>query len=134
MSRDGRHTYSSRRQGDRRYIPGWNTAADRFCRRLGEDAPHTSGGGSVNGCFPGLNAGDESRTCETNRAVIPAGTQFLVRTIDFIDVDKTQAGMKFRGTLDDPIMMKGNVIVPRGADVGMVAAKVQQVGGSRAAT
>jgi hypothetical protein len=36
--------------------------------------------------------------------------------------------MKFRGTLDDPIMMKGEVVVPRGADVALVAAKVEQGG------
>jgi len=60
--------------------------------------------------------------------LVPAGTTFRVRTIDAIDVDATQAGMKFRGTLDDPIMLGGNVIVPRGADVVLVAAKVQQGG------
>jgi hypothetical protein len=45
-----------------------------------------------------------------------------------IDVDSTQAGMKFRGTLDDPVMLHGEVIVPRGARVGLVAAKVEQGG------
>jgi hypothetical protein len=60
--------------------------------------------------------------------VIPAGTSFRVRTIDFIDVDSTQAGMKFRGSLDDPIMSGGSVVVPRGADVVLVAAKVEQGG------
>jgi hypothetical protein len=60
--------------------------------------------------------------------VIPAGTSFRVRTIDFIDVDSSQAGMKFRGSLDDPIMSGGGVVVPRGADVVLVAAKVEQGG------
>lgn len=60
--------------------------------------------------------------------LVPAGTVFRVRTIDLIDVDATQAGMKFRGALDDPIMLGGNVIVPRGADVVLVAAKVEQGG------
>jgi len=59
---------------------------------------------------------------------IPAGTLFRVRTIDLIDVDSSQSGMKFRGSLDDPIMLSGNVVVPRGADVLLVAAKVQQGG------
>ena len=36
------------------------------------------------------------------QVVIPAGTTFRVRTAEFIDVDSTKAGMKFRGTLDDP--------------------------------
>jgi len=60
--------------------------------------------------------------------MIPAGTSFRVKTIDFIDVDSTQAGTKFRGALDDPIMLSGNVVVPRGADVVLVAAKVAQGG------
>ncbi len=60
--------------------------------------------------------------------VVPGGTVFRVRTIDAIDVDATQAGMKFRGSIDDPIMIGGNVVVPRGADVVLVAAKVEQGG------
>ncbi len=61
-------------------------------------------------------------------ALIPAGTPLLVRTDEMIDVDSTQAGMKFRGTLDDPVMLNGVVIVPRGASVGLVAARVEQGG------
>jgi hypothetical protein len=60
--------------------------------------------------------------------VIPAGTTIRVRTIDQIDVDGTQTGARFRGSLDDPIMLNGNVVVPRGADVALVAARVQQGG------
>jgi outer membrane lipoprotein SlyB len=59
---------------------------------------------------------------------IPQGTPLRVRTVDPIDVDASQAGMKFRGTLDDPIMIDGNVVVPRGAAVTLEAAKVQQSG------
>jgi hypothetical protein len=59
---------------------------------------------------------------------LPAGTAFRVRTIDAIDVDATKAGAKFRGSVDDPIMSGGEVIVPRGCDVVLVAAKVQQGG------
>jgi hypothetical protein len=61
-------------------------------------------------------------------AVLPVGTPFRVRTIDAIDVDSTQAGAKFQATIDDPIMLGGEVIVPRGASAVLVAAKVQQGG------
>ncbi len=65
----------------------------------------------------------------TRRTVILAsGTAFRVRTIGAIDVDTTQAGTKFRASIDDPIMSGGDVIVPRGADVVLVASKVQQGG------
>lgn len=59
---------------------------------------------------------------------LPAGTVLRVRTSELIDVDSSQAGMKFRGALDDPIMMNGDVVVPRGADVELVAARVEQGG------
>jgi hypothetical protein len=65
---------------------------------------------------------------KSRAALIPAGTSFRIRTIDPIDVDVAQAGTHYRGTLDDPIMLGGNVIVPRGADVTLVAAKVAQGG------
>jgi len=60
--------------------------------------------------------------------IIPAGTTLRVSTIDAIDVDSSQAGKTFRGSLSDPLMSGGNVLVPRGADVVLVAAKVEQGG------
>ncbi len=60
--------------------------------------------------------------------LIPAGTTLRVRTIDPIDVDVAKAGHKFKGSLDDPIMMDGSVVVPRGASVTLVAVKVEQSG------
>ena len=60
--------------------------------------------------------------------LLAAGTTFRVRTTDPIDVDYTQAGAKFRGSLDDPIMSGGDVVVPRGAAVVLLASKVQQGG------
>ncbi len=59
---------------------------------------------------------------------ILAGTSIRVRTIDKIDVDSAQAGAKFRASIDDPIMVGGKVVVPRGADATLQAVKVQQSG------
>jgi hypothetical protein len=59
---------------------------------------------------------------------IPQGTLIRVRTVETIDVDSSQAGMKFRASIDDPIMVGGGVVVPRGADATLQAAKVQQSG------
>jgi len=77
---------------------------------------------------PVSSAPAPARRSSRKAAAIPAGTAFRVRTIDAIDVDSTQAGTRFRGSLDDPIMSEGSVIVPRGADVVMVASKVKQGG------
>ena len=60
--------------------------------------------------------------------LIPAGTAFRVRTAELIDVDSTAAGRKFRASLDDPIMLGGDVIVPRDADIVLLASKVKQGG------
>lgn len=69
-----------------------------------------------------------SKAATGDGTIIPAGTMFRVRTIDLIDVDATKAGATFRGSLDDPIMMGGSVIVPRGVGVVLVAAAVKQGG------
>jgi len=65
---------------------------------------------------------------QAQTTLLPAGTMLRVRTIDSIDVDSSHSGAKFRGSLDDPIMLNGDVVVPRGSDVELVAAKVQQGG------
>lgn len=63
------------------------------------------------------------------RAVtIPAGTVLNALLSEPIDVDVAKAGMMFKALLDDPVMMEGRVIVPRGAAVAVQAAKVEQAG------
>ncbi len=59
---------------------------------------------------------------------LPAGTLLSVRLTQTIEVDAAQAGMTFKSLLDDPVMMGGKVIVPRGAAVVLQAAKVEQAG------
>jgi len=83
---------------------------------------------SLNFSEPVATAPAPAKRSARPAATIPAGTAFRIRTIDPIDVDSTQTGARFRGSLDDPIMSQGNVVAPRGADVVMVAAKVKQGG------
>jgi len=59
---------------------------------------------------------------------IPNGTMLNVLLSEAIDVDAAQAGHTFKSLLDDPVMMNGKVIVPRGASVLLQAAKVEQAG------
>jgi hypothetical protein len=59
---------------------------------------------------------------------LPANTTLNVRLTQTIEVDAAQAGMKFKSLLDDPVMIGGKVIVPRGAAVELQAAKVEQAG------
>ena len=74
------------------------------------------------------NARSREESGARHPVMVPAGTPFRVRVGEMIDVDSTKAGAQFRGTVDDPIMLGGDVIVPRGADVVLVAAKVDQGG------
>jgi hypothetical protein len=59
---------------------------------------------------------------------LPMGTVLNVRLTEAIEVDAAQAGMTFKALLDDPVMMEGKVIVPRGAALVLQAAKVEQAG------
>lgn len=59
---------------------------------------------------------------------VPAGTAINVRLTQAIDVDKSAAGQTFKAAVDDPIMIGGSVVVPRGASAILQAAKVQQSG------
>jgi hypothetical protein len=61
-------------------------------------------------------------------AVIPAGTTLRIATVDAINVDAAQAGKTFRASLSDPVMSGGNVLIPRGAPVVLIAARVEQGG------
>jgi hypothetical protein len=59
---------------------------------------------------------------------LPAGTILHVRIIDAINVDVSKPGQTYRASIDDPIMIGGNVVIPRGADVTLQAAAVKQAG------
>jgi hypothetical protein len=59
---------------------------------------------------------------------VPAGSQLNVRLTQDIDVDASQAGMTFKAVVDDPVMVGGSVVIPRGASAVVQAAKVEQSG------
>ena len=48
---------------------------------------------------------------------IPAGTRISVRTIDAIDSTKNHVGDRFQASLEEPLIVDGNVIAAKGADV-----------------
>jgi hypothetical protein len=59
---------------------------------------------------------------------VPSGSPLNVRLTQAIDVDASQAGMTFKGVVDDPVMIGGSVVIPRGASAVLQAAKVEQSG------
>lgn len=48
---------------------------------------------------------------------IPAGTQLTVRLIDPVDSETDKMGQTYRASLDEPIVISGETIVGRGADI-----------------
>ena len=60
--------------------------------------------------------------------MVPGGTLLNVRITDTIDVDASKAGMQFKAIVDDPVMLQGKVVIPRGAAAALEAVKVQQSG------
>jgi outer membrane lipoprotein SlyB len=59
------------------------------------------------------NAGSEARAYVT----IPAGTRISVRTIDRIDSTQNHVGDRFQASLEEPLIVDGNVVAAKGADV-----------------
>jgi hypothetical protein len=47
---------------------------------------------------------------------IPAGTPITVRMIDGVDSEQTRLGQTFRASIDEPVLVDGQTVIPRGAD------------------
>jgi len=60
------------------------------------------------------------------KAVVPAGTTLTVRMIDNIDSSKTAPGERFRASIDDPVVVGNQVVIPRGADCTVQVVQVQE--------
>jgi hypothetical protein len=48
---------------------------------------------------------------------LPAGTNLVVRMIDGVDSEVNRVGQTFAASIDQPVTMGGETIIPRGADV-----------------
>lgn len=59
---------------------------------------------------------------------VPAGTTINVRLTQAIDVDASQAGQSFKAIVDDPVMIGGSIVIPRGASAVVQAVQVAQSG------
>jgi hypothetical protein len=47
---------------------------------------------------------------------LPAGSKLVVRMIDAVDSEKNSVGQPFAASLDEPVMIDGQTVIPRGAD------------------
>lgn len=64
---------------------------------------------------------------------LAAGTALNVRFTETVEVDAAQAGHTYKTLLDDPVMVSGKIVVPRGAVVMLQATKVEQAGNFKGA-
>jgi len=62
------------------------------------------------------------------KVTIPSGTALAVRLVDPIDSEKNQVGDTFHATLNNPITINGDVVVPSGSDVQGHLADVKSAG------
>src|SRR5437879_4171082 len=61
---------------------------------------------------------------------IPAGTSVSVRTIDSIDSEVNHSGEIFKASLDGPIVLDGDIVVPSGTDVYIKLVQARSAGRS----
>lgn len=59
---------------------------------------------------------------------IPSGTAIIVRMIDAVDSKTAHLGQTFRASVDEPVYVNGQVMIPRGADAMAKLVEDQQSG------
>jgi hypothetical protein len=62
------------------------------------------------------------------KVTIPSGTTLSVRLVDSIDSETAQQGQSFRATLNSPLAVEGDVVIPAGYDVEGHIVAVQSAG------
>ncbi len=65
---------------------------------------------------------------ETAGFLIPADTAITVRMVDGVNSDTSRLGQTFMASLDEPIVVNGTTLIPRGADVQTKLVEDQQAG------
>ncbi len=106
---DGPQTGDASAQADPHQVPfhdGKGTAA----AQLGQTAPPAD-----NGLNNGLNP--ETGLPFHNSQSLPAGTLLTVRLRNPISADDPGANARFEAVVDEPVVIEGNSVVPRGATV-----------------
>ena len=63
-----------------------------------------------------------------NNIEIPSGTQIAVRMIDAADSKNDSLGKTYRASVEQPVVMNGQTVIPRGSDAVAVLSDEQQSG------
>jgi hypothetical protein len=75
---------------------------------------------------PAETAGEAASSRST--VELPAGTNFVIRMIDGVDSERNRVGQTFQASLDEPILLNGETVVARGADVVVKLVDAKQSG------
>jgi type V secretory pathway adhesin AidA len=68
------------------------------------------------------------RTTASSGRQIPAGTAIVIRMIDGVDSEVAQVGQTFQASLDEAVVVDGQTVAPRGADVVVKLVDDKQAG------
>jgi outer membrane lipoprotein SlyB len=101
------------------------TSVDRIA--FGATTAAGYGSGSYRSSTSGTST--RARNAAGARYTVPSGTIVTVRTIDKISSDKSDIGQTFQATLEDPIIVNGRTLAPKGADVTLRVANVDESSG-----
>ncbi len=77
---------------------------------------------------PAAKAAPAAAKPAVKTVTVPTGTVINVRLTQGIDADVSQAGHSFKAIVDDPVMIAGSIVIPRGATATVQAVNVQQSG------
>jgi hypothetical protein len=72
--------------------------------------------------------GQPGQPAAVSGMTIPVGTSITVRMIDSVNSQQTRLGETFRASVDEPVLVDGQVALPRGADAVVKLVEDQQSG------
>ena len=107
--------------------------SDVDSNRFSQPAPNAAGAASPPPAAQeqpptGTPAPPLSNDVPLQSAQIPAGTAIVVRLIDSVDSDSDHLGQTYRASLDEPVLVNGNTLIPRGADATVTLIAAQKSG------
>ena len=102
-------------------VPIENAVAVEFAAR--KPAPKAAPPPAARAAAPAAPAAPAPKT-----VTVPAGTAINVRLSQAIDADLSAAGQLYKAIVDDPVLIAGAIVIPRGAGAMVQAVKVEQSG------
>lgn len=78
--------------------------------------------------FGAAGTKEERPAASADALTLPAGTKLVIRMIDAVDSEHNSIGQTFAASLDQPVMIDGQTVIPRGADAMVKLVDDQQSG------